>query len=133
MDARFARDISRDGRRILFTHSGQGRSQNYDVYIRGVRDGETARIGEGQAQQFSPDGTSVLAVVHGPPVRLVILPIGAGDAKTVATGNVTVTNARWIAGGQKLLIIGTEPSKRSRAYVMDLAGGPPAPITPERI
>jgi Tol biopolymer transport system component len=135
LDFSFAWDISRDKRRILLTYSGQGSSPSYDVYVRGVQDAEATRIGEGQAQQFSPDGRSVLAVVHGPPSRLVILPTGGGDARVVPTGTVTVMHARWVSG-QRLLLVGSEPNHGIRAYVMDLAtsgAGAPRPITPERI
>jgi len=129
----FAQDLSRDGRRVLMSHFGEGSSPNYDVYVRGTRDSQVTRIGEGQAQQFSPDGTSALAVVHGPPSRLVILPIGAGNTKTVATGNVVVTEARWFPDGIRLLIMGAEPSKGRRAYVTDISGSTPRAITPEGI
>jgi len=129
----FAQDISRDGRRVLLSHFGQGSSPNYDVYVRGSRDAEASRIGEGQGQQFSPDGTAVLAVIHGPPSRLVIHPIGAGTTITVPTGNVTVTHARWFPDGRRLLVIGTEPSKGVRAYVTDVGGTPARPVTPEGI
>jgi hypothetical protein len=129
----FAQDISRDGRRVLLSHFGQGSSPNYDVYVRGSRDAEASRIGEGQGQQFSPDGTSVLAVIHGPPSRTVIHPIGAGTTKIVPTGNVTVTHARWFPDGRRLLVVGTEPSKGVRAYVTDVDGTTLRPITPEGI
>ena len=129
----FAQDISRDGRRILLSHFGQGSSPNYDVYVRGSRDADASRIGEGQGQQFSPDGTAVLAVIHGPPSRVVIHPIGAGTTRTVPTGNVTVTHGRWFPDGRRLLVIGTEPSKGVRAYVTDVGGTAPRPITPEGI
>jgi len=133
LDFSWARDISRDGRRIALSYSGQGSSPNYDVYVRGVEDADATRIGEGQAQQFSPDGTSVLAVVHGPPARLVILPIGAREPTTVPTGNVTVTQARWLADGKRLIVVGTEPGTGLRAYVINISGGTPRAVTPERI
>jgi hypothetical protein len=72
-------------------------------------------------------------VIHGPPSRLVIHPIGAGTTATVSTGNVTVTRARWFPDGRRLLVIGTEPSKGVRAYVTDVGGTSPRPITPEGI
>jgi hypothetical protein len=133
LDFLFVRDLSRDGRRMLLTHSGHGSNPNYDVYIRGTRDNETARLGEGQAQQFSPDGRSVLSVVHGSPAKLLILPVGAGRTREVATGGVSVANARWLGNGGKLLLVGAEGTKPSRAYVMETAGATPQPITPEGI
>jgi Tol biopolymer transport system component len=134
LDFSYARGISPDGQRIVFTYSGQGASQNYDVYVLGARDKEARRLGEGQAEQFSPDGGSVIAVVHGPPSRVVILPLGAGNPKIVSTGDVTVVHARWLPGGRRLLLIGSLPGHGARAYVQELSDTPaPRPITPEGI
>ena len=133
--ARFlvARDLTPDGRRMLMTFSGAGSSANYDVYVRATDGADAVRVGEGQAEQFSPDGKSALAVVHGPPAKVVVLPIGPGAARTVATGSVTAMQARWLADGRKLLLVGTEPGTALRGYVVDSAGGTPLPITPQGI
>jgi Tol biopolymer transport system component len=133
LNGSFARDISRDGSRILLSFYGRGSSPNYDIYVRRLADGVAARIGEGQPQQFSPDDTSVLAVVHGPPPRLVIHPLGPGEARDVKTGTVSVTQAAWLSDMRRLLIIGTEPGKASRAYITDIDSGVPRAITPEGI
>jgi Tol biopolymer transport system component len=134
LNSSFVWDISKDGRSVLLTHFGQGSSQNYDVYVRGAHDAQATRVGEGQGQELSPDGKAVLAVIHGPPSRLVIYPIGTGEAKTVPTGNVLVTNARWLADGRHFMVVGTEPSRGVRAYVVDSDGAAvPRAITPERV
>jgi hypothetical protein len=132
LNSSFAWDISDDGRTVLLTHFGQGSGANYDVYVRGAHDAQATRVGEGQGQEFSPDGKSVLAVIHGPPSRVVIYPIGTGEAKTVPTGNVLVTIARWLQDANRLMVIGTEPSRGVRAYVVG-DGSPPRAITPERV
>jgi Tol biopolymer transport system component len=129
----FARDLSPDGRRLLLTDAGEGSNPNYDIYVRESGSAGATRLGEGQAQQFSPDGKSVLAVVHGPPAALHILSIGIGAPKIVMTGQVTVTDARWLSDGKRLLIIGTEQGKRLRAYVTGVAESTPRPISPEGI
>ena len=133
LDFSFARDISPDGDRLLMTYNGEGSGPSYDVYVRATRGGDATRIGEGQAQQFSPDGRSVLSVVHGPPAHLTVLPIGPGDARNVPTANVTVTSARWLPDGHRLLIVGTEPGKRLRAYLTNVGGATPRAISPDGI
>jgi Tol biopolymer transport system component len=127
----FARDLSPDGQRVLLSYSGEGSSPNYDVYVRNAASADATRIGEGEAQQFSPDGRSVLTIVHGPPSQVQILPIGTGQPTTVATGPVTTRHARWMPDGKHLLILGTEAGKGLRAYVTDLAGSAPRPVSPE--
>jgi len=133
LDYALVRDISPDGQRLLMSYSGEGSGASYDVYVGTIRGGDATRLGEGQAQQFSPDGRSVLSVVHGPPSRVMALPIGPGDPRIIPTATVTVTNARWLPDGRRLLAIGTEPGKRLRAYVIDLGGAAPRPISPEGI
>jgi hypothetical protein len=133
LDGSFGRDISSDGSRILLSFYGRGSSPNYDIYVRQVADGAVARIGEGQPQQFSPDGASVLSVLHGPPPRLVIQPLGPGEPRDVKTGSVSVTQAEWLPGMRRLLVIGREPGKATRAFLLDLDGAAPRAITPEGI
>ena len=103
------------------------------MYVRSVDGGDATRIGHGQAQQFSPDGRWVLSVAHGPPVRLLLLPTGPGQARTVETGGVTVTDARWLPDARQLVLIGTEEGHGRRAYVMDVEGGSPRAISPEGV
>ncbi len=62
-----------------------------------------------------------------------ILPLGTGDARTVATGDVTPVSARWLRDGRHLLIAGTQPGKGARAFVIDLDGSAPRPVSPEGI
>jgi eukaryotic-like serine/threonine-protein kinase len=133
LDLSFARDISPDHRRILMSYSGAGSGANYDVFVRQFDTDSVTRIGSGQAQQFSPDGKSALSVVHGPPARLQILPIGVGDPIEVKTADLTVTEARWMPDGKRLVVVGTEPNKGLRAYVTDMAGSIPRAISPEGI
>jgi hypothetical protein len=132
MDSSFARDVTADGRRILLSYNGVSSSPSYDVFVRD-RDGEAVRIGEGEAQQFSPDGRFALSVVHGPPVKLQVLPVAAGSARDVPTGPVTPTNARWLPDGQRLILIGTEAGRGQRAYVAGLDGSSPRAISPEGV
>jgi hypothetical protein len=132
-DFSFGRDLSADGRRFVLTDFGEGSGPNYTVYLRGSTDLDATRLGDGEAQQFSPDGKSVLAVLHGPPTRLQILPVGAGEPRIVATGEVKVVEARWLPDGKRILMVGTEPGKGLRAYLTDVAGSIPQPISPERV
>jgi len=64
---------------------------------------------------------------------LMVLPIGPGDARTIPTGSVTVTSARWLPDGRRLVVIGTEPGKRLRVYLTDVNGATPRAISPEGV
>jgi serine/threonine protein kinase/Tol biopolymer transport system component len=129
----WVRDLSRDGRQVALSHSGAGSGADYDVYVRGIDGSEPVLVGQGEAQQFSPDGRWVLSVQHGPPVRLVMLPVGAGERRTVSTGNVTVSDARWMPDGRRLVVAGTEPGHGRRLYLTDVDGAVPRAFTPDGI
>ena len=128
----FARAFSPDGRQVTLSYAGQGAGHNYAVFLRGVDGSDAVRIGDGEAQGFSPDGRWVLSVIHGPPARVVLLPTGTGEAQTVPTGAVEVSDARFLGDGKRLIFIGTEPGHARRAYVGDLTGSL-RPISPENI
>jgi dipeptidyl aminopeptidase/acylaminoacyl peptidase len=127
-----ARDISPDGRLIAFSYAGEGGGQNYLVFVRNVDGSDAVKIGEGQVQQFAPDGRSVLSIVHGPPARLLVVPIGTGETTTIPTGNLNVSDARWLADGKRIVGIATEEGHGRRAYLGDASGGF-RPFSPENI
>ena len=58
------RDVSPDGKMLLFEESGEGGGPGYSVYVRNVDGSPAIRLGEGTGQSFLPDGKSVLAIVH---------------------------------------------------------------------
>jgi Tol biopolymer transport system component len=126
------RDVSRDGKLILFEESGEGGGPGYSVYVRNVDGSPAIRLGEGTAQSFLPDGKSVLAIIH--PVtdtRLVIYPLGAGEARTLPTGRLSVGGGVVHPDGRHILLQAREPGRGPRLYIQDLAGGNPRPFTPE--
>ena len=64
--------ISTDGKKILFSESGEGGGAGYSVYIRGMDGSPAVRLGEGSGQDLSPDGEWALAVASpllGPAAR----------------------------------------------------------------
>ena len=50
------RDISRDGRKIVFDEEGDGGGPNYTVFMRDTDGSPPARIGEGDSMAISGDG-----------------------------------------------------------------------------
>ena len=128
----FVRAISLDGKRVVMSYSGATAGLNYNVYVRGVDGSDAVQIGEGQAQQFSPDGAWVLSVIHGPPVRLMLLPTGPGSARDIPIGALEVTDARFLGDGRHLVLVGSEASHGRRLYYADLEGTL-RPMSPDNI
>ncbi len=126
------RDISRDGRKILFEEEGDGGGPNYTVFLRDTNGSPPAAIGEGVAMAISPDGKwAITRPAKGGSLNLV--PTGAGEARQLTHDAVTYTGARFFMDGKRLLASGIEAGHGGRDYLIDVSSGDSKPITPEGI
>ncbi|HTC45790.1 MAG TPA: WD40 repeat domain-containing serine/threonine protein kinase [Candidatus Aquilonibacter sp.] len=126
------RDISQDGRKIVFSEAGDGGGPNYTVFIRDTDGSPPSRISDGDAMAISPDGKWVVTrPAQGSVLSLV--PTGAGETKKLTHDAVAYNSARWLPDGKHLLAAGIEAGHGVRDYVIDLDSGDAKPITPEGI
>jgi len=126
------RDVSPDGKMVLFEESGEGGGAGYSVYVRGLDGSPAIRLGEGGAQTFLPDGKSVLAIAHPTTeTRVVIYPLGAGESRVLPTPGLNVDRALAHPDGRRVLLQAREQGRGTRLYLQDLAGGNARPFTPE--
>jgi Tol biopolymer transport system component len=125
-------DVSADGRTLLFSETAEGGGKGYSVYIRGIDGSPAIRLGEGNAQRFSPDGKHVLALV-GPPgnADIVIYPTGAGESKKISGGGLVIRSVAWLPDGRRFLAVGREPGRRARVFLFESESGKARAITPE--
>ena len=130
LDFSSTRALSDDGQDLLFTESGAGAGAKGGTYVRKTLGSAPAvRLGDGAAaQDLSPDRKWALQVW---PDRLVLLPVGPGESRTIQDPNLEYRGARWFPDGKRLIVEASAPGRPSRAYVRDLDGGPPRPVTPE--
>src|SRR5262249_46475382 len=119
--------LSRDGRAVVFTDRGSGGSLqdagNLASYMRSTDGSPAVRLGEGAAQALSPDGKWVLTLVHGAPPRLVLLPTGPGEPRSVPLGGINCQRADFLPDGRRVLVWGSAPGQGWRVFVQDLDGG----------
>ncbi len=126
------RDITPDGRKILFEEEGNGGGPNYTVFLRDTNGSPPARIGEGLAMGISPDGKWAIArPARGGPLNL--LPTGAGEARQLTHDSVTYDIAKFLPDGKHILAWGIEPGHGARDYLIDVSSGDSKPVTPEGI
>jgi eukaryotic-like serine/threonine-protein kinase len=124
------RDISRDGRKILFEEEGDGGGPNYTVYLRDTDGSPPARIGEGLAMAISPDTKwAITRRAQGGPLNLV--PTGTGESRQLTHDAVSYDGARFFPDGKRLLAYGIEAGHGGRDYLVDLSNGDSKAITPE--
>jgi hypothetical protein len=88
-----------------------------------------ARLGDGNAMGFSPDGRFALANLFTPP-SLVLYPLGAGEPVRLERGPIDQYQATtfWFPDGKSIVFVANEPSRPPRAYRQDIAGGAPKPF-----
>ena len=126
------RDISRDGRKILFEEEGDGGGANYTVFLRDTDGSPPARLGEGLAGAISPDGKWVVTL----PTKVgafSLVPTGAGEARQITHDSVSYGQVRFLPDGKHLLAVGIEAGHGGRDYLIDVSSGESKPITPEGI
>ena len=138
LDASWVADISRDGRQLLFTETGQGGGPDGAAYLRGSDGAPAVRLATGLAYALSPDARWAVCVasntsVGGPSPHLELVPTGTGEARRVEGAGVAFTGARWLPDGDHLVVSGVEPGRRTRLFRLDLRQGRPEPITPEGV
>lgn len=126
------RDMSRDGRKILFEEEADGGGPNYTVFLRDTDGSPPVRIGEGAGEAISPDGKWVITKpAKGGPLSLV--PTGAGETRQLTHDDISYGSVRYLPDGKQLLAMGIESGHGARDYLIDLGSGNAKPITPEGI
>ena len=120
------RDLTPDGRWLLFDEQGEGGGRNYSVYIRKTDGSPAVRVGDFDASSISDDGKWVLASTSAEGGSVVLLPTGAGESRVIKTGNLRNPIARFLPDGKHILVF----SEDFRVYVQSLEGDEPRPITP---
>jgi dipeptidyl aminopeptidase/acylaminoacyl peptidase len=126
------RDISRDGRKILFEEEGNGGGSNYTVFLRDTDGSPPARIGEGLAVGLSPDAKwAITKPPKGGPLNLV--PTGAGESRQLTHDAISYDAVRWLGDGKRVLAVGIEAGHGARDYLIDVSNGNSKAITPEGV
>ena len=126
------RDISPDGKLILFGESGDGGGATHAVYVRRTDGSPAVRLGEGVAGGFSPDGRWAICRKAGMR-QLQLLPVRAGEARALEFHGLTYHTARFVPDGKGILTAANEENGAVRLWVYPLDGGKPRPVTDDAV
>jgi dipeptidyl aminopeptidase/acylaminoacyl peptidase len=126
-----ARDLSADGKTLLFDETGGAGRGKYGAYLRKTDGSPAVRLGDGNALALSPDGKWTISSPQELPVQLHLLPTGAGEERSLTHDEINHLAARWFPDGRRIVFAGHEPGKGIRLYVQDIDQGKPRAITPE--
>jgi hypothetical protein len=135
-DDSVAKDISPDGRWILFEEYGEPFGPNYAVAARNLDGSPPIHLGEGTAGGLSPDGRWALTVAVSDVPRVTMLPVGPGQARDIPVKGlerVQSGSAHFLPDGAHILVNGNQAGHGTRGYVLDLVDGKPHPVTPEGV
>jgi len=115
-ESSFAKEITRDGKTLLFDEGGEG--YFHAIYVRPM-DGSPAKLlGEGRAIAISPDGRWVASNARERGSALVLLPTGAGEPKTLDDGTHQFEEGVFLPDSKRLLAMSGIGS-----WVIDMATG----------
>jgi eukaryotic-like serine/threonine-protein kinase len=124
-------DLAPDGKAILYEEWGGPAGILYLVVYRKLDGSAPTALGEGTTPKFSPDGLTAAAPVLSRPPKVALHPIGTGESRRFAIGNIaTLRDVAWFPDGKHLLLVGSAEGEALRTYEMDLDGGKPQPIGP---
>ena len=126
------RDITRDGKKILFEEEAEGGGPNYSVFVRDTDGSPPVRVGEGLAGAISPDGKWVSTHPQKNGI-ITLVPTGAGESRQLTHDNITYMGERYMPDAKHLLAMGLEQGHGARDYMIDLDNGNSTPLTPEGV
>ncbi|HVQ32270.1 MAG TPA: winged helix-turn-helix domain-containing protein [Vicinamibacteria bacterium] len=132
LDAPHAVALSRDGRMLLFSESGEAGGPEYGVYLRSTDGQAPVRLGSGVPGSLTPDGRFALVVPLHDPDHVEFLPTGPGETRRVRhDGIVQYDWAGLTPDGARLVFVGRKEGHNLRVWVGAPDGGEPTPITPD--
>ncbi len=134
LDFGYLRDISKDGKTILFEEEGST-AKNYTIFVRDVDGSPAVAIGEGYGMALSPDKQWALGQrLVEPTNEIWLLPIGPGEPRRISPPNLhPLIAASFLSDGKQVVYGAREQDHRGRTWIQDLNGGAPRAITPEGV
>jgi eukaryotic-like serine/threonine-protein kinase len=134
LDYSVIRDLSADGKTMIFSESGEAGGAIFGVYIRRTDGGPAIRLGDGTTESLSPDGKWVLSIPRNQkPAQIVMLPTGTGQPRAVTRDPINHRNARFFPDGRRILFQGNEPGRPPRLWVQSIDNSKPIAVTPENV
>ncbi|MGA8492239.1 MAG: protein kinase [Terriglobales bacterium] len=132
LDFGYLRDISRDGKTILFEEEGS-ESQNYQIFVRDVDGSPAVPIGEGYGLAISRDKHWALGEkLTEPNDEIWLLPVGPGEARRMTPANLSpFVAASFLSDSKRIVYVAAEDGHRPRTWLQDIDSSNPRPITPE--
>jgi hypothetical protein len=130
------REVSRDGKFLLFEDASEAAGPNYAVAMRKVDGSLPVRLGEGSSGGLSPDGKWAISILPNSRPQIKLLPLGAGEVKTVNITGLDHIQSGWeryFPDGLHIALNGSQAGHANRCYTVEVSSGAAKPVTPEGV
>jgi eukaryotic-like serine/threonine-protein kinase len=128
------RDLSADGKLVSFDETGEAGGETGAIYVRGTDGSPAVRLSDGAAPSLSPDKKWVLGRSISRQHEILELPTGAGESRTIPTGDVRVQRAYFFPDEKHILVLGSASGSHAlRLWVEDSEDGAIRAISPEGV
>ena len=126
------RDLSTDGRTVLFDEGNTGDDEGYWVFLRGTDGSAPVRIASGVGVALSPDGEQVLIISYPfTDPKFVLVPVGAGERVEIDVGDIRLQPlAIWHPSGRGFIFAGSAEGEGTRLFYKNLDSGEVRSVTP---
>jgi len=127
-----ASSLSRNGDYAVIGDWSAIGSQDYSVYYVKLDGSPPVLLGNGIAGGISPDNKWVASILPSDTAKVLLLPTGVGETKTVSAPDFHYRRAVWASDGQALVVLASKSGQPARFWLQPINGaGPPRPVTPE--
>jgi len=117
-----ARALSPDGTLVAAAILDAG-TTDYYAYVRPVDGGRPVPMGHGVPQDISPDDKWLLTITPSQPPKLLLMPVGPGDSRSVVVPGLTPVAARFFPNGTDIFVAGTRADGQQEWLRVRLADG----------
>ena len=113
------RDVSADGKWLLFDETGSGGGERHSVFVRPASGGPAIRLGDGIGEQFSADDSWVMTVddTRG---RATLVPVGAGEAVPIDLPGHMIQQGGFLPRTHQVYLVSSFEGGPLKLYRFDL-------------
>ncbi|HKB71202.1 MAG TPA: protein kinase [Thermoanaerobaculia bacterium] len=136
LDYTAVRDLSVDGKTLLFDEDAEGGGPTGSIYALRAGDSSPVRLGDGNSFALSPDGKWALTLPSLQPTdqfHAVLVPTGVGTPVSLPANKGTVLWLDWMPNGKEIMFAISQNGRPSRIWVQEIASGKSRPVTDEGV
>ena len=123
------RDLTDDGKTLLFEEAGFGGGSEFSAYVRNTDGTSTKKLAEGSALVLSPDGKYALLRFHRPHNYLALIPTEDGEIKPleIDPSNPLTYEAQssFFPNGKRIMFAANDIDGKRHIYIQEIDGGKP--------